>query len=540
MIYDEIFSWVDLKELYDNDSKFEGLWSLIKDYFRANKDEKIIIFSYFRETLKYLSERLEKMGMKTQVLMGGMKQSKQEIIDEFKSDPNFKVLLASEVASEGVDLQFCRILVNYDLPWNPMKIEQRIGRIDRHGQKSEKIKIFNFFYKDTIDHRIYERLFKRLNIFNQALGDLEAVLGEKVSELTKDLLSFVLSPEEEEKRIEQTSKAIERLRLEEKQLEENASSLIAHGGYILSEVQAAHDLSKRITEKDLSIYVKGFLEKHVQGYEFFKMKRDDEIYRIQLPNTLSVEFAKFIKQKKLHGKTSLDTGNSKTCVFSNKVFKSDKSNCELINQTHPLIQFISCKLNELDESFVSLVAVQIKRNFVTELPKGLYAAVISKMEFEGLRTEDVLVARMCAVDGLCKVMDKDISLNILNTIRLEGDDWPEAKVEARVEDVSLALDICCDTLERDFENMRKSKFTENNDCISFQKTSAKKNFDRLMSVKQAILEKHKASNSKMVKAVEGQINKIDVAHKQQLINFEQKEKLSASLKEICYLLVKVS
>ena len=121
-------------------------------------DEKLIVFSFYRKTLSYLAERLLEDGIKSQVLIGGMKETKQEVISRFKESSDISVLLSSEVASEGVDLQFCRVLFNYDLPWNPMKVEQRIGRIDRIGQQAEKISIVNLLFANTIDHRIHDRL----------------------------------------------------------------------------------------------------------------------------------------------------------------------------------------------------------------------------------------------------------------------------------------------------------------------------------------------------------------------------------------------
>src|SRR3546814_6196007 len=97
-------------------------------------------------------------------------------------NPKCRVLLSSEVASEGDDLRFCRVLVNYDLPWNPMKVEQRIGRIDRFGQQADKISLLNLGHEDTNDHRIFVRLMTRLNIFTRALGGIEAILGDVISE----------------------------------------------------------------------------------------------------------------------------------------------------------------------------------------------------------------------------------------------------------------------------------------------------------------------------------------------------------------------
>ena len=79
----------------------------------------------------------------------------------FKDDPELQILLSSEVGSEGLDFQFCHILVNYDLPWNPMRVEQRIGRLDRLGQKSDRIIIVNLSLPGTIEHRILHRLYGR-------------------------------------------------------------------------------------------------------------------------------------------------------------------------------------------------------------------------------------------------------------------------------------------------------------------------------------------------------------------------------------------
>ncbi len=80
------------------------------------------------------------------------------------------MLLFSEVGCEGLDYQFCDCIVNYDLPWNPMRIEQRIGRIDRNGQKSESVSIFNLITPDTVDADIYFRCLTRIGVFQRAIG----------------------------------------------------------------------------------------------------------------------------------------------------------------------------------------------------------------------------------------------------------------------------------------------------------------------------------------------------------------------------------
>ncbi len=184
----------DLDTLWQNDTKLKRLIQILTGILRDNPREKIVLFSYFRATLRYLKTRLTEAGISATVLMGGAEFNRYEILDEFRSPQGPNVLLSSEVASEGIDLQFSRFLINYDLPWNPMKVEQRIGRIDRLGQPAEQIFIWNLLAKDTIDDRIYTRLYERLEIFERTLGGLESILGDEIQKLTMDLLRRPLTP----------------------------------------------------------------------------------------------------------------------------------------------------------------------------------------------------------------------------------------------------------------------------------------------------------------------------------------------------------
>ena len=165
--------------------------------------------------------------------------------------------MSTEVAAEGVDLQFCRVLVNYDLPWNPMRVEQRIGRIDRLGQKASVIHVWNLFYQNTIDERILGRLLTRLKIFEEALGEPEPVIGETIQRLEAKLLTNKLTPAQEDEEIERARLALEIVRKRQVDLERNAAQMIAHGGLVLERIAAANELSRRVTEFDLTVYVRG-------------------------------------------------------------------------------------------------------------------------------------------------------------------------------------------------------------------------------------------------------------------------------------------
>jgi SNF2 family DNA or RNA helicase len=534
-----VIGTVELGELRQNDSKFNALQTVLGDFFDDSPNEKIILFSYFRATLTYLAERLSEIGYSSEILMGGMKESKQSIINRFKSNDNIRILLASEVASEGVDLQFCRVLINYDLPWNPMKIEQRIGRIDRHGQKSDKISILNFCYNDTIDQRIYHRLYERLDIFQNALGDLEAILGEKINVLTKQLLCEKLSATQEEARIEQTSLAIEQLRQTENELESQASNLIAHSGHILQEVKAAHDFSKRVTEYDLMIFVKDFLERHCQGFEFFQVEPDDYLFEIKLPSLISAELHKFITLKKLQGLTVLDRGHRQKCRFLNRVVNV-KNGEEIINQTHPFIQFVCNKLREIDEAFMPLVSLTIANNKLPKLEGGIYVAVVKRISFVGVRIEEKLVARVKNIDNK-SMLNTELSMDIVNTLRLKANNWPEAKQVVNSEQIEEQFDICDELLENDYQFDASQKSAENEDRVSFQIESAKKHFERQILSRESALHKHQqAKRNSLIKATEGQIRKIKERFEQREAELKIHEQFTHRIDDVCHVVLNVT
>lgn len=164
------------------DSKFSKFIDLISE-LKQQGIKQIIVFSFFRKTIDYLNEKLKNADYEVAKIHGEFKSEERfQIIKEFRNG-KFDILLSSEVGSEGLDMQFCNVIFNYDLPWNPMRVEQRIGRIDRIGQKFEKLFIFNLCIEESIEDRIYNRLYEKLNIFENSIGELEPILGNLNNEL---------------------------------------------------------------------------------------------------------------------------------------------------------------------------------------------------------------------------------------------------------------------------------------------------------------------------------------------------------------------
>jgi ATP-dependent helicase HepA len=177
--FDEIIS--DLKQIR-LDSKAKLLRSHLKVLFGEDPDAKVLIFTEFRETQAMLQKLLAPLA-EVHVFHGQLSgEQKDSAVSSFHTGQGAQILVSTEAGGEGRNFQFCHILVNYDLPWNPMKVEQRIGRVDRIGQE-DPVVIFNFHVKGTIEGRILEVLERRINIFEEAVGGLDPILGEAETDI---------------------------------------------------------------------------------------------------------------------------------------------------------------------------------------------------------------------------------------------------------------------------------------------------------------------------------------------------------------------
>ena len=166
------------ESLGDIDSKYDAFFAWIQQSLVEDHEGGILLFSHFHATLQHLQERLTADGIRCEVITGRTRMQDRDLIRERFRNGEFDVLLSSEVGSEGLDQQHCHRLVNYDLPWNPMRIEQRIGRLDRFGQTADEILILNLAVEGTIDAAILHRLYHRIRLFEDALGMLDPLLGE--------------------------------------------------------------------------------------------------------------------------------------------------------------------------------------------------------------------------------------------------------------------------------------------------------------------------------------------------------------------------
>jgi SNF2 family DNA or RNA helicase len=159
-------------------AKADAIEKLLHTIFHAEKghDEKVLIFTHFRRTLDLLANRLRKLGVEFVVYHGELDiAAKQRAIADFQG--RAQVLLSTEAAGEGRNLQFCRTMINFDIPWNPMRIEQRVGRIHRVGQTRE-VRIYNLSARGTIEDYLLQLLDQKLNMFELVIGEMDMILGQ--------------------------------------------------------------------------------------------------------------------------------------------------------------------------------------------------------------------------------------------------------------------------------------------------------------------------------------------------------------------------
>lgn len=294
------------------DAKFEELLKIIDKVF-SHGNKKIVIFALFRKTLKYLQIRFKQRGFGT-LMIHGMVDNRVDVLDEFKNNPNAHILLSSEVGSEGLDMQFCNSMVNYDLPWNPMVVEQRIGRIDRFGQKSPTVNIYNIIVADSIQEDIYIRLLDRIGIFRGTIGDMEAILDAPLerggnvtildvyNKLEKELYTSRLTEEEKRRKIAEIELAVANEKESIKHLEEGLDNALTNDAYFRDEINRIQNNNAYVTEIELRNYLESVIRQELTTCSLEKVERD--IYELQLPLSNPRILLNFLTQYQPNGEES--------------------------------------------------------------------------------------------------------------------------------------------------------------------------------------------------------------------------------------------
>lgn len=373
-----------------NDSKYNELVKSLKKNLKPKTGEdKIIIFTGFRMTGNYLISRLVTDKFHVSYIHGGMGSLKFQVINEFKMAKEPRILLSTEVGSEGIDLQFCNAIINYDLPWNPMRIEQRIGRIDRIGQKSKIIKIRNIMCTDTIEDRVLFRLYERIKLFENTIGNLDDILGSQVEQLLIDLSNRELTEEEIENQITNNSLVGAFTSQLNSNLELSAPMFASVGQYILDSIQKSNQRKHYITSSDIFTYVNRFLQRTYPGdYRLEPHPKDTFSYKIILPAEASHQLAKYCRLHPEYKTTrlALESAAPFYAYFQSQE-GSSYSNVykEIIDIDHPLIKWIDNEVRRpsYKKTVCSVIHLESRDIVDTVLSPGLYTYYIERWKITG-------------------------------------------------------------------------------------------------------------------------------------------------------------
>ena len=385
------------ESLDSKDPKIEKLYEII-DEKQKEENNRVIIFSSFRHTLAYVRKNLQKKGYRVAQVDGSVPDDERfKIRERFlmsrDNEAAVDVLLFSEVGCEGLDYQFCDTMINYDLPWNPMRIEQRIGRIDRRGQVSKTVKIYNLLTEDTIDTVIYDRCLSKIGLFEASIGDCSEILGDISDQILKIMFESGLTEEERQIKIEQMADN-EVLKVQEmRKLEQEEKSLYGFdlSNYIQNkDVQDAENnwISPQSINRLVEEFMDDFLGEgdYIRGKDALKSlrlsaeKRQqllDDLSKIKLVNTNNASklWIAYLKSNKPQLSVTFDSECAK-----------DNRDVAFLTQMHPLV--LEAAQYE-SNNFPCDIGISIQDDSV---PNGTYEFLIYAWRYLGLRPETKLVA----------------------------------------------------------------------------------------------------------------------------------------------------
>lgn len=391
--------------LPNDDPKFDETLKVIQQK-QELENNKIMLFSTFRHTLSYLKKRLSVCGYRVEQIDGSVPDDERYCLKnrfELPKDDTdaVDILLFTEVGSEGLDYQFCDMMINYDLPWNPMRIEQRIGRIDRRGQQSEAVNIYNIITEDTVDAEIYYRCLMRIGVFERSIGDCEEILGEIATGIEKIVFNATLTEDERKRKLEQMADNEIRKVQELTRLEEEEKELF---GFDLTEFITTQEIRQAenpwLTQHCLQSLIENYIRERAGSSVSILGESSMKTLR------LSAQARRILQEdsRKLPGgrnavKTAWDnylSGNKPNhpLTFDSEAAMQER-NSFFITSMHPLAR-------QAAAFYAGNETAYIKLNYISsEIPAGEYTFSIYAWKYVGFQTFTRLIS-ICEDDILCK------------------------------------------------------------------------------------------------------------------------------------------
>ena len=390
---------IELSEnLPQTDEKLDRLLEVVENKSHQ-ENNKIILFSSFRHTLRYVEQHLLEKGYRVAQVNGSVKDEERLALRQrfelpAANENALDILLFTEVGCEGLDYQFCDFMINYDLPWNPMAIEQRIGRIDRRGQKSDTVIICNLVTEGTIDAKIYHRCLERIGIFESSIGECAGILGDMTQQINKAVFDPSLTQQEREEKIEKIADNEVSRANEMKKLEDESKELfgIDISGYVLdrSVTEAENPwIGERYIQALVTEYfnrVLGEKKNYIQGEGVHKVLTLSGENRAILKKALRNSN---MKKSAMYNQwlAYLKGSDTRISVTFDQEEASRDRNAIFFTAVHPLVKMAAAELHKKNEVYIELLVD--KEDY--PVPCGDYPFLIEERKIIGMRKEVKIV-----------------------------------------------------------------------------------------------------------------------------------------------------
>lgn len=503
------------------DSKFEALRQSLEQLAATQPGEPIIIFSYFKKTLEYLSRRLGALGYSNTVISGAFTPQERDVRISHFREGKYQILLSSEVGSEGLDFQFCHILFNYDLPWNPMVVEQRIGRVDRFGQKASKILIFNLSAPGTIEDEILNRLYSRINLFESYIGDLEAILGGEITNLTKDLFDPDLTEQQRSERIDQAALLLEKRKVQFEEWERSSPQFIGHDEYYRQEVDRVQTLGRFISGDDLQVFVEDFITHYDRKSELiaeepgtYRLNASEKLLRFIVEQPEDNQKSEFCKR--LYQKSSRLTFDSELAERSRDL--------TFVHVRHFLIRGIVDEYRQSGTHFHPVACVQLQSSVA--LPAGEYLYLLARATIRAAREQDVLLPIVIGLHSLA-VLDEDGSEICLSRVVSEGRDVQIPELDS---DTLRTAYLAAESVLADrFQNRRDRVERLNQAFVDARLASVRESYRSKIQRKRSLLERAQANRQQAsyIRMLEGGIRNLTAEQQSKESQIDQLRSVTA-------------
>jgi len=416
---DELARIVLLIDDIELDSKASKLISGLNDgILKEDKDIKVIIFTQFRGTQEYLRRKITPPWT-VHIYHGQLNPSeKDETVRRFKELDGPQIMISTEAGGEGRNFQFCHIIINYDLPWNPMKIEQRIGRLDRLGQK-HSVKVINFSLLGTIEERVLDVLHRRIQLFEQTIGGLDPILGD-VENSIKNIFLLAESEAERNHALAKLDKDLEKRIYEARRTESRLADLIMDvKSFRQDEVQELLERRGVLNYQAMTRFILGLLNEF--GVKIEQSKQMEGVYTLRLNNKFFNEFPQFERE-----------GKERQVTFDPSVAR-DYETIDFLAFGHELVD----KLVEYvrSDSYRGLVSSRLISTDDQEPVRGWYFTYV--LEYHGVKDYKEVFPAFVTLEG---TEDDSLAVWLLErSARIKREDWGASELPPRDESFEKAV-----------------------------------------------------------------------------------------------------